>query len=108
MPSRIASKNKIPATVHCALKEMLKSSDEGSAFARFAESDPATAIRGNERFGSIQNHFSTELEGVLAAQNRHLVQNVQAAVGSSVLWPIAPQAESAKSKGVDPNDRGAE
>src|SRR3984893_9612487 len=88
MPLRFASEKNVAATLHVALQKVQA----------VLEFDEPLAVRGDERIGCGSNDFPAELEGVLAAQNRDVLQNLQAAIGPDVLGPISPKAESATAR----------
>src|SRR6202011_2537406 len=85
IPLRIASLNGRTTVFHSARQKVRD----------VAEFDEPLAVLGEERIGSVLNDFPAELEGVLAAQNREMLQNLQAPVGPDMLWKIAPEAETA-------------
>ena len=71
------------------------------------ESDVAFTILSNERISGVVNKFAAEFEGVLALHDRHVVQHLDAAIGSSDLRPVASQPETAV-KRIDDDDGKSE
>ena len=98
MPHRIAGENLRTAALDVASQKVLE----------VREFDDSLGVHGYERFGGVLNDFSSELESVLAAQNRDVLQNLQAAVGSDVFGPIASQPEIGAVKGADLQERKTE
>src|ERR1700680_51602 len=98
MPQRIASENKATVGVHCARQEALNAS----------KPDVPLAILRNVRIGGLVNDFPAELERMLSAQKRYVVQDLQTAVRPDVLGPVAAQPKTAGRIGFHSNKRETE
>src|SRR5258706_3288569 len=72
------------------------------------ESDASLTICGDKYIGGIVDEFPAELERMLAAQDRDLVQNVQGAGGPWVLRPVAAETEIACRTRINPDEWEAE